>query len=280
MWFLAKNKEWSSCVAGLRNEFTMRALQSGLVRVAGRVWREKFLHTTPILARAVDMSKYDPTQVQFLDADMCIVVDEDDKEVRPASKRETHAISAEEPVALLHRAFSVFLFNSEGAMLLQQRAPEKILFPNRWTNTCCSHPLWNESELPTTDALGVRNAAVRKLEHELGISNMSVEDFHFNGRVHYAAPNCADWGEHEVDYLLFATKDVTVDPNPNEVSAHRYITPDELRAELEAHDADYFSPWFRKIAEAGLLFPAWEAWEQERRCIHAKPEIIRLGVDE
>lgn len=55
---------------------------------------------------------------------------------------------------MLHRAFSVFLFNSKGELLLQQRAPEKITFPEYWTNTCCSHPLYNPDELPEENQLG------------------------------------------------------------------------------------------------------------------------------
>ena len=104
---------------------------------------------------------------------------------------------------LLHRAFSVFLFDKNNKLLLQQRATEKITFPDMWTNTCCSHPLGIPGEggdnLP--DAVsGVKNAARRKLEHELGIKPEQVpfEDFHFLTRIHYKAP-CGDgkWGEHE-----------------------------------------------------------------------------------
>jgi isopentenyl-diphosphate delta-isomerase type 1 len=72
----------------------------------------------------------------------------------------------------LHRAFSVFLFNEEGKLLLQKRASEKITFPDCWTNTCCSHPLTRPDEIITENQLGVKNAATRKLEQELGITEV------------------------------------------------------------------------------------------------------------
>ena len=103
---------------------------------------------------------------------------------------------------LLHRAFSVFLFNDKNQLLLQQRASEKITFPDMWTNTCCSHPLGVPTE--TGDNLansvqGVKRAAQRKLEHELGIKKEQVplENFHFLTRIHYKAPSNDEWGEHE-----------------------------------------------------------------------------------
>jgi isopentenyl-diphosphate delta-isomerase len=103
---------------------------------------------------------------------------------------------------LLHRAFSVFLFNDKNELLLQQRASEKITFPDMWTNTCCSHPLHvsNETGSNLPDAiLGVKHAAQRKLDHELGIKKEQVplEKFHFLTRIHYKAPSDGKWGEHE-----------------------------------------------------------------------------------
>ena len=103
---------------------------------------------------------------------------------------------------LLHRAFSVFLFNDKNELLLQQRASEKITFPDMWTNTCCSHPLHMATETGSNlpDAVrGVKNAARRKLDHELGIKPEQVpfEDFHFLTRIHYKAPSNGQWGEHE-----------------------------------------------------------------------------------
>ena len=107
---------------------------------------------------------------------------------------------------LLHRAFSVFLFDSKNRLLLQQRASEKITFPDMWTNTCCSHPLGVPGE--TGDELegavqGVRRAAQRKLDHELGIkaTGVPLENFRFLTRIHYKAPSDGKWGEHESEYL-------------------------------------------------------------------------------
>lgn len=100
---------------------------------------------------------------------------------------------------LLHRAFSVFLFNSKKELLLQQRSATKVTFPLVWTNTCCSHPLHRESELIEEDALGVRNAAQRKLFDELGITADDVPLHHFIplARILYKAPSDGIWGEHE-----------------------------------------------------------------------------------
>jgi isopentenyl-diphosphate delta-isomerase len=102
---------------------------------------------------------------------------------------------------LLHRAFSAFVFRpSDGKLLLQQRASEKITFPDMWTNTCCSHPLDDfEEEKVEAEQLGVRVAASRKLEHELGIPQIQtpVDQFQYLTRIHYLAPSNGMWGEHE-----------------------------------------------------------------------------------
>jgi len=103
---------------------------------------------------------------------------------------------------LLHRAFSVFLFNTKNELLLQQRASEKITFPDMWTNTCCSHPLGVPGETGAdldTAVMGVKRAAQRKLLQELGIKaeQVPLEKFHFLTRIHYVAPSDGKWGEHE-----------------------------------------------------------------------------------
>uniref|UniRef100_A0A7S3DAD1 isopentenyl-diphosphate Delta-isomerase n=1 Tax=Palpitomonas bilix TaxID=652834 RepID=A0A7S3DAD1_9EUKA len=157
---------------------------------------------------------------------------------------------------LLHRAFSVFLFNSENKLLLQQRADEKITFPEVWTNTCCSHPLYRDDE--TNGVEGAKNAAVRKLDHELGITDVKTEDLQFLTRMHYKAlQGDGVWGEHEIDYIFFAKKDVKHEINPNEIKAVRYVSKDELEAMLN-DKALKFSPWFNLIKHE-FLYKWWDS---------------------
>lgn len=107
------------------------------------------------------------------------------------------------PRSLLHRAFSVFLFRpSDGRLLLQKRASEKITFPDMWTNTCCSHPLAVKQEMVPENQLGVRRAAVRKLQHELGIKlgSIDLDQLVYLTRIHYLAPSNGMWGEHESEW--------------------------------------------------------------------------------
>merc|ERR1719160_1765880 len=100
--------------------------------------------------------------------ELCIVVDENDQVVGYDTKKNCHLLSKG---LKLHRAFSVFLFDSQNRLMLQKRSGDKITFPHFWANTCCSHPLHTEdgSELPIKDGLGAKRAAIRKLEQELGI---------------------------------------------------------------------------------------------------------------
>ena len=117
---------------------------------------------------------------------------------------------------LLHRAFSVFLFDSSNRLLLQQRASEKITFPDMWTNTCCSHPLGVSGETGAdleSAIMGVKRAAQRKLDHELGIKKEQVplQDFNFLTRIHYMAPSDGKWGEHESVSYFRCTRERCLD---------------------------------------------------------------------
>lgn len=147
-----------------------------------------------------DLAGYDEEQIRLME-EVCIVLDHNDLPVGSASKKTCHLMENINK-GLLHRAFSVFLFNSKNELLLQQRASEKITFPDLWTNTCCSHPLGVPGETGSTleEAIrGVKRAAVRKLDQELGIkaAQVPVDDFRFLTRIHYVAPSDGKWGEHE-----------------------------------------------------------------------------------
>lgn len=150
----------------------------------------------PTRADDVSLAGHDEEQIRLME-ERCIVLDNDDNYIRDGSKKECHLMTNIND-GLLHRAFSMFIFDpTTGKLLLQRRAPEKITFPNMWTNTCCSHPLAVRSELDGRE--GAKRAAQRKLEHELGIplNEVNVEDIQFLTRIHYLAPSDGLWGEHE-----------------------------------------------------------------------------------
>lgn len=216
---------------------------------------------------------HDEEQIKLMD-ELCVVLDYDDQALGAATKKTCHLMKNIN-AGLLHRAFSVFLFNPEGKLLLQQRADEKITFPNMWTNTCCSHPLCVPSELGIAgqendfstllqnSVRGAKVAAQRKLGHELGMSEADcpIDDFHFLTRIHYKSASGSEtskWGEHEIDYILIIkTKDeVKLNPNLNEVRDYKYVNEKELREMLE-DDQLIFTPWFKLICETFL----WKWWK-------------------
>ncbi|KAI8641064.1 isopentenyl pyrophosphate isomerase [Parasitella parasitica] len=223
---------------------------------------------------APDLKEYDEEQVRLME-EMCIVVDEDDKRVKADSKKTCHLMTNIKS-GLLHRAFSVFLFDSENRLLLQQRASEKITFPDMWTNTCCSHPLNTPSELIEEAQLGVRNAAQRKLEHELGIKpeQVPVGNFKYLTRIHYLAPSDGQWGEHEVDYILFIKANVDLNVNRNEIRDFKYVSPEELKA-MFADSSVPMTPWFKLICNS-FLFKWWDQLDTIDT-VEADDTIHRLG---
>lgn len=209
-----------------------------------------------------ELEGHNQEQIRLMN-EACIAVDYNDQPYAAASKKTLHLVKNIEK-GLLHRAFSVFLFNDEGKLLLQQRASEKITFPDLWTNTCCSHPLAIKSELSPNGEqnlddyiLGAKNAAVRKLDHELGIAaeDVPVKSFDFLTRIHYMSPSNPTWGEHEIDYILFCQANPALKPSPNEVRDVRWVSAQELKDMFE--DKQYsFTPWFKLICE-NFLFNWW-----------------------
>lgn len=160
-----------------------------------------------------------------------VLVDELDRELGTAEKIEAHRDGGR-----LHRAFSVFLFDGEGRLLLQRRAAGKYHFGGLWTNTCCSHP--RPGELPV-------DAGRRRLGEEMGID----AELHAAGTFVYEAHDpSSGLTERELDHVLVGRFDGSPSPNPDEVCDWRWISLNDLDAELRAMP-DEFTPWFR---------PAWE----------------------
>ncbi|XP_078441083.1 isopentenyl-diphosphate Delta-isomerase I-like isoform X2 [Wolffia australiana] len=214
-----------------------------------------------------DVVAMDAVQRRLMFEDECILVDENDNVVGHNTKYNCHLMETINAGNALHRAFSVFLFNSKYELLLQQRSETKVTFPLVWTNTCCSHPLYRESELIEEDFLGVRNAAQRKLLDELGIpaEQVPIDQFTPVGRMLYKAPSDGKWGEHELDYLLFMVRDVEVNANPDEVADVMYVDREKLKDLLQKADSGEggikLSPWFRLVVDH-FLFKWWDHVEK------------------
>jgi len=190
-------------------------------------------------------------QLAYMTTELCILVDENDNILGGDTKKNCHLMENINNGTALHRAFSIFLFNKECKLLMQQRASSKITFPDCWTNTVCSHPLYN-LEHEKIGIQGVKIAAQRKIEHELGIppSEVPLEQFQCLTRILYKAASNGQWGEHEVDYILFIQCDkVTINPSPDEVRDFKFITSDELEYMMEEAKQGRLqvTPWFHLI---------------------------------
>lgn len=156
-------------------------------------------------------------------AESCILVDESDIQIGTEEKIKTHE------KGLLHRAFSVFVFNAAGELLLQQRSFTKYHSGGLWTNTCCSHPRPGEETLA---------AAHRRLKEEMGFDCPLEEVFTFR----YTAPFGNGLTENEYDHVLFGDWDGEFQSNPDEVAATRWVNPNTLKEEL-AQDPNQYSAW-------------------------------------
>ncbi|MDZ7769834.1 MAG: isopentenyl-diphosphate Delta-isomerase [Woeseiaceae bacterium] len=155
-----------------------------------------------------------------------ILVDKDDRETGTLSKALCH-----DGDGILHRAFSVFLFDRHGALLLQQRSGDKRLWPLYWSNSCCSHPRKGES---------MNEATGRRLLQELNIRAELEYVYKFSYQARYK-----DLGsEHELCSVYLGRSDDDVRANESEIQAIRYLEPAELEREL-AERPEHFTPWFR-----------------------------------
>jgi isopentenyl-diphosphate delta-isomerase len=163
-----------------------------------------------------------------------ILVNEKDEVIGSMDKMQAH----EE--AVLHRAFSIFIFNTEGKMLLQQRADDKYHSAGLWTNACCSHPMPGEETL---------NAATRRLKEELGFTTTLSYKFGFT----YKSGFDNGLTEHEYDHVFTGFYDGEIFPDIEEVKDWKYFSLPEIREMLEVSPAD-FTTWFK------IAFPKLESY--------------------
>jgi isopentenyl-diphosphate delta-isomerase len=156
-----------------------------------------------------------------------ILVDDKDMQIGTMEKMAAHQ------GAHLHRAISVFIFDTNGHWLLQQRALDKYHSKGKWSNTCCTHPAPGETNA---------DAANRRLMQEMGMQVELTKTFVFR----YYAELENELTEHEIDHVFMGFTNTLPIPNPEEVMAYRYISFTELQQEIEAQP-DNFTAWFRKI---------------------------------
>ena len=161
-----------------------------------------------------------------------ILVDEKDIPTGEMEKMEAHE------KAMLHRAVSVFIFNSKHQMLIQQRAMCKYHSPGLWTNTACTHPYPGESSM---------DAAKRRLQQEMGLEAELHEIFDFI----YKEKLDNELTEYEYDHVFIGYTDDIPVPDPDEVGDYKYIDAKELINQVKEHPASY-TVWFKKIYERVL----------------------------
>ena len=160
------------------------------------------------------------------DSEALILVDEADREVGHLSKAKCH-----DGQGVLHRAFSLLIFNDEGELLLQQRSAAKRLWPLYWSNSCCSHPRRAES---------METAIHRRLYEELGLRCPLQFLFKFQYHAQFESAG----SEQELCSVFIGRSRDPVRTDPKEISAWRWIHPQALQAEL-AGSAEKFTPWFK-----------------------------------
>lgn len=163
-----------------------------------------------------------------------ILVDHEDTPLGIIGKMDAHQLG------LLHRAFSVFIFNSKGELLLQQRALDKYHSAGQWTNTCCSHPRpYEETHL----------AALRRLDEEMGMNCDLTYGFNFT----YKASFSNDLTEYELDHVFFGHSDDLPVINSIEVAAYKYISLPDLDTDLK-QNPDIYTPWLKICFDKVLAF--------------------------
>jgi len=175
------------------------------------------------------------TRIVSSEAEELILVDADDNEIGFRSKADCH-----DGDGILHRAFSVFLFDDEGRVLLQKRAPGKRLWPGYWSNSCCSHPRRGES---------LEVATARRLADELNIE----AELEFVYKFAYQANFGAAGAENELCHVFLGRSPLAVRANAHEIEAVRFVSVTDLERELGAAP-DSFTPWF---------LMEWQALRQE-----------------
>ena len=168
----------------------------------------------------------DKPRIVSFDNEPLILVDENDREIGEMPKAECHR-----GAGVLHRAFSIFIFNEKGELLIQKRSLEKPLWGGYWSNSVCSHPRKGES---------YETATKRRLKDELGIETALIFQFRF--QYHAKFRNIGS--ERELCSVYTGRHNGPFHVNPSEISAIRFVSPAELDTEINRYP-ERFTPWFK-----------------------------------
>lgn len=164
-----------------------------------------------------------------MEEEYVVLVNKDDDQIGLMPKMEAHE------KALLHRAFSVFIMNDNGEIMLQQRAATKYHSPMLWTNTCCSHQREGEGNL---------NAGKRRLQEEMGFTTELIKLFSFI----YKAPFDNGLTEHELDHVMLGSYNENPIINTDEVEAWKWVKPENIKQDI-LDSPDRYTAWFKIIFE-------------------------------
>jgi isopentenyl-diphosphate delta-isomerase len=162
-----------------------------------------------------------------MEEEKVVLVNERDEKIGLMPKQEAHI------KGLLHRAFSVFVFNDKNELMLQQRAKHKYHSPGLWTNTCCSHQRDGEATL---------DAGKRRLQEEMGFTTLLKETTSFI----YKAPFENGLTEHEYDHILVGTYNGEPEINPDEVAAWKWMELEDVREDIQ-NNPEQYTAWFKII---------------------------------
>jgi isopentenyl-diphosphate delta-isomerase len=169
-----------------------------------------------------------------------VLVDENDRSIGLMDKLQAH-----QGKGILHRAFSVFIFNDERKLLLQQRAQHKYHFGGLWANTCCSHPRQHETVLA---------AGHRRLQEEFGFDTELKEAFSF---IYRAEDPQSKLVEHEYDHVLIGRFNGKPQANPDEIATWKWISLTELVEDIK-HNPSHYTAWLQIALNRVIAHPALE----------------------
>ena len=193
-----------------------------------------------------------------------ILLNQKDEEIGSLSLLESHLTEKVEQDNLIHRAFSVFIFNQKNELLLQQRSANKMAFPLQWTNSVCSHPLHNLGE-NIDKQIGTKKAAIRRISDELNLKE-DIQGLCLVDKIYYTAVANEFFSESEIDYIYLYRRTFDsdlIDFNKREINDIAWVGRQDfdqfIKDKLNKNES--FTPWFEQIRKTGNLNYFWDQLE-------------------